>query len=85
MLRRTDLYSTELDKVAVPEEHLLVMGVAVRRLLPRSITATVGTPVFPFVELPQSTIKSLSGNVMHLAAVGTCLLFALGQEIECMQ
>lgn len=78
LLRRADIYSTELDKMLVSLEHLLVMGIAHKgmKFLPTC------SPCFPTAlleVLSSSQIKSLSGNGMHLASVGACLLFALGQ------
>ena len=88
LLQASQMYSLKQDKVMMAKEHLLVMGVPTveekgQRLnvssFPLKITQDA-TRSSSAGSITERQAKMLSGNGVHLAAVGTCMMFLFSQD-----
>ena len=78
------LYSIPDGRLFEPQEYLLVQGIPVRELLPEGSPHARHDPFTrPLAAIVGSAkLRQLCGNSMHLAQVGTCLLWALAGAAE---
>lgn len=74
LLRGSSLWSMRLQRFVLPIEHLEIQGYNIFDQESKCKCDIAGH----LRELPQAHIKSMAGNSMHLAAVGTVIMFVLG-------
>ena len=82
LLQGSVVYSMAREKVFEYPEHLLVMGISSAFVGVEAVAEFPGTMlpdrvVLGSVSISARQVRMLCGNGMHLAAVGSCLMFAL--------
>lgn len=89
LLQGSMVYSLAQGVVFEYPEHLVAMGISHELLDVGGVEGFLGKIGPASVELPDGhgrvtarQVRCLCGNGMHLSAVGSCLLFALGQRRE---
>jgi len=79
LLKGSRLYSVKLDKLMMPQQHWVVQGWPV----PRLVEETSGAPSWPLpmnvlTEMKDTHVRSMAGNMFHMRGVGMVL-----QDIFC--